>query len=219
MNKIALLLGILSSVAILFFTLAFIVLISFFPPGEFSTMDNFISDYSSSRIYPVIPSFLLVLANIPFFVTMFYVAEKTRRPLALTGILLGSGYALCSGINYFVQLTVVPQNIHLGQGLSVTPFIMLVPGSFAYALDALGYTFLSLSFLFFSGLFNLKGLHGYIKAVFVVYGISGILGTLGYTTGNSLLESFVFISVFPYLIAVLLTLILFVRERKKPAIQ
>jgi hypothetical protein len=218
MNKIALMLGISASYAIIFFTLAFIVLISIFPPGEFSTVDQFISDYSPARIYPVIPGFLLVLANIPFFISMFYVAEKTRRPLALTGILMGAGYAVCSGINYFIQLTVVPLNIHMGQGLSAAQFMMLVPGSFAYALDTLGYTFLSLSFLFFSGIFNLKGFQGYIKAVFVVYGISGILGTLGYIAGNSLLESFVFISAFPYLIAVVMTLILYIRERKKQAV-
>jgi hypothetical protein len=211
MNQNARCIGIVASIAILLFTMAFIMLISIFPAGEYSSAEQFIYAYKSTILWPVIPSFLLVLANIPFFISLFYYAEESGKPFAMVGLLFGAAYAVCSGTNYFAQLTLVPQYVHLRQSLSVALFSMQIKGSFAYAIDNLGYTFLSISFLFFSGIFSLKGFQGYIKSAFVVYGIAGILGTLGYITCNSFLESFVFISAFPYMIAVVLVLIQYFR--------
>lgn len=215
MNKSARSIGIISSLAILLFTLAFIILISIFPPGEYDSAKQFLTAFSPALLLPVIPSFLLVLANILFFVSLFYFAEESFRPIALAGLLFGTAYAVCCGTNYFTQLTVVPQNIQLGRFTSLAVFSMHIRGSYAYALDNLGYTFLAIAFLLFSGIFSLKGFQGYIKSTFVVYGISGLLGTLGFITGNSFLESFVFISAFPYLIAVILMLIQYFRMIEK----
>jgi hypothetical protein len=131
-------------------------------------------------------------------------------------LLFGIAYVVCSGFNYFLQLTVVPQNIQLGQLSAVSLLSMHIKGSMAFALDNLGYAFLSVGFLFFSGIFNHKGLQGYCKAAFVVYGITGLLGTAGYMTGNAFLDSFVFISAFPYLVAVVLMLIQYVRISVNP---
>jgi hypothetical protein len=216
MNKNARITGILAAVLIVLFTLAFILLISVFPPGEYTAAGQFISEYSRALIFPVIPSFLLVLANIPFFVSLFYYAEEPVRPFALAGLLFGIAYAVCSGVNYFVQLTIVPQNIQMGQISTVSLLSMHAKGSLAFALDNLGYAFLSVSFLFFSGIFNLKGLQGTIKTAFIVYGITGLLGTAGYMTGNAFLDSFVLISAFPYLVAVVLMLLHYLRISNKP---
>ncbi|MBN1413791.1 MAG: hypothetical protein JW973_01720 [Bacteroidales bacterium] len=214
MNKNARNTGVVASFAILLLTLVFIILASIFPAGEYNSAKQFLAAFRPALLMPVIPSFLLVLANILFFVSLFYHAEESSKPFAMAGLLFGALYAVCCGITYFTQLTVVPQNIHLGRFTSLAVFSMHIRGSFAYSLDNLGYAFLSVSFLFFSGIFNLKSFQGYIKAAFIVYGIAGLLGTIGYITGNALLESFVFISAFPYLIAVLLMLIRFLRGRK-----
>jgi len=215
MNIIARKTGIISSIGILLFTLIFVILVFVFPAGEYETADQFISRYSPAMLFPVIPSLLIVLANIIFFVSLFYYADERVRPLALAGLIFGTAYAVCAGTNYFIQLTVVPQNIRLEQVSSVASFSMHVRGSFTYALDNLGYIFLSFSFLLFSGIFDLKGLQGYIKTAFIVYGITGLLGATGYLAGNSFLESFVFISVFPYLIAIVLMLIQYFRLEDK----
>ena len=212
MNENARITGIFAGIVILLLTLAFIILVSVFPSGEYQTMDQFISGYTRALLFPVIPSFLLVLANIPFFISLFYYAEEPARPFALAGLLFGVAYTLCSGINYFVQLTVVPQNIHSGHLSAVSLLSMHIKGSFAFALDNLGYAFLSVSFLFFSGIFALKGLQGYTKSAFIVYGITGLMGTAGYMSGNAFLESFVLISAFPYLVAVVLVLALYLRK-------
>lgn len=216
MNENARITGILSAIVLLFLTLAFILLVSIFPSGEYQSADQFLSVYTRALVFPVIPSFLLVLANIPFFVSLFFYAKEPVRPFALAGLIFGAFYAVCSGINYFVQLTIVPQNIRLGQLSTVSLLSMHIKGSLAFALDNLGYTFLSVSFLFFSAIFTLRGLQGTIKTAFIVYGITGLLGTTGYMTGNAFLDSFVFISAFPYLVAVVLMLIHYVRISDKP---
>jgi hypothetical protein len=215
MNKNARLTGIIASIAILLFTLAFIILISIFPPGEYDSAEQFISAYKPALLWPVIPAFLLVMANIPFFVSLFYYSEESLKPFALAGLIFGAAYAVCSGTNYFVQLTVVPQQVEAGQFSFMAAFNMHIRGSFAYSLDNLGYTFLAVAFLCFSGIFCLKGFQGTIKSTFVVYGITGLMGTLGYIAGNSFLESFVFISAFPYLVAVVLMLIQYFRMTDK----
>jgi hypothetical protein len=216
MNEKARITGIIAAIVLLLLTLAFIILVSIFPPKDYQTADLFISDYSRTLIFPVIPSFLLVLANIPFFVSLFFFADEAAKPFALAGLLFGTAYAVCSGINYFVQITIVPQNIQLGQLSAVSLLSMHIKGSMAFALDNLGYTFLSVSFLFFSGIFALKGLQGTIKAAFIVYGITGLMGTTGYLSGNAFLDAFVFISAFPYLVAVVLMLIRYVSMNGKP---
>lgn len=216
MNENARITGILAAIVLLFLTLAFILLVSLFPPGEYQSADPFLSGYTRALVYPVIPSFLLVLANIPFFVSLFFYAEEPVRPFALAGLIFGASYGVCSGINYFIQLTVVPQNIQMGQLSAVSLLSMHIKGSLAFALDNLGYAFLSVSFLFFSAIFTHRGLQGTIKTAFIVYGITGLMGTTGYMTGNAFLDSFVFISAFPYLVAVALMLIHFVRISGKP---
>lgn len=215
MRNNALRLGIFSAIAIIALVVVFMVLVIIFPPPEPSSAREFMADYTHSYIFPVIPSFLLVLANLPFLVSLYFFADESRKPIALSGLLPGLGYVLCSGINYFLQLTVVPQNIKMGQESAVAIFSMQLPGSFGYAIDNLGYAFLSISFLFFSGIFYLRGFQGTVKSAFVVYGISGLLGTLGYMTGQAFLESFVLISAFPYLIAVILVMICYTREMRK----
>jgi len=211
MNRNARYMGITAYLAILLFSLAFSVLTSIFPPGEYNAANEFVLAFKPVLLIPVIPSFLLVLVNIPFFVSLYYFAEDAQRPFAMAGLLFGIAYAVCCGCNYFMQLSVVPQSIQLGRFTSLAVFSMHIRGSFAYSLVNLGYAFLSISYLFFSGIFNLKGFQGYIKAVFIIYGISGLLGTIGYIAGKPFLSSFVFISVFPYLVAVVLVMIHYFR--------
>ena len=163
MNKNARITGMITAACILFLTLAFIILAAVFPPQEYGTEEQFLAGSGRTLIFPVIPSLLLVLANIPFLTSLFFYAGESARPLALTGLLFGVAYAVCGGINYFLQLTVVPRGILSGDTGLIAVTCMHIKGSPAMALDNLGYAFLSLGFLFFSGIFTLKGLQGYIK--------------------------------------------------------
>lgn len=214
MNSIQRNTGIISAITIIALTLTFLVTIIVFPLIDFISTKDYVSNYKASSLIPVIPSFLLTLANIPLFIVLFYYAAKKRRIFALTGIVFGAGYMITSSINYFLQLSAVNKGIVANSTEFITPFLFYNPMSVTYAIDNLGYLFLSVSFLFFSGIFNQRGLQSWIKSFFIVTGISGIIGCLGYLLNNSLLETLVFITAFPYLISVALLIFEF---RKKHA--
>ncbi len=214
MNKNAVKTGIKASGVIIMLTVCFFVMVLVFPRENYKTVTGFIAAYRLSLLMPAIPAFLLTLVNIPFYVSLYFYSDEQKRPIALTGLLFGVGYSLCCGINYFMQLTIVPLNVQLKQEGLLSVSSMFISGSPAYMLDNLGYAFLSIGFLFFSMIFNLKGLQGYIKSAYVVYGISGLTGVVGYITAKPWLESFLIISALPYLIAVVLTFAEYIRLYK-----
>jgi hypothetical protein len=213
-KKSALKTGIKAAVAIILLTICFFITTMFFPSGQYTTVAEFIKAYRPALLVPSVPAFFLALVNIPFFVSLYFFSDESKKPVALIGLLFGLCYTLCCSINYFMQLTVVPLNVQLKQEGLLSVCCMFIPGSLAYMLDNLGYAFLSVSFLLFSFVFNLKGIQGYIKSLYIIYSTSGLTGTIGYVAINPLLESFLIISALPYLIAVILTLIEYIRFYK-----
>ncbi|MBN2610748.1 MAG: hypothetical protein JXB00_04250 [Bacteroidales bacterium] len=201
--------GLYASLSVIILTLAFGLTVIFFPSGEYKSAEEFVKYYKVSQMIPVIPGILLVLANIPLFAALYYYADSEKKIFGLAGILFGTGYMVCSGLNYYIQLRMVGRNIALADINPVEMFFMQDPSSFSYAADNLGYTFLSFAFLAFSGIFNRRGLNSWIKTFSILYGISGLLGSIGYIANISLLENLVFISALPYLACIILIFIEF----------
>lgn len=196
--------GLFSTVSITLLTLLFIIAVIVFPAGIYTSAEEYVAGFKITSLLPVIPSFLLVLANVPLFVALYFYADTQRKIYGFTGIIFGTGYMVCSGINYFTQLGIITRNMAETEMISVAPFLMANPGSFSYALDNLGYTFLSFAFLAFSWIFNRRGLQSWIKTLCIVFGISGLLGSIGYILNYSLLENMVLISAIPYLVCIIL---------------
>ena len=61
---------------------------------------------------------------------------------------------------YYVQLTLVGPHLARGDLAGVEPFIFVPFDSFLYAVDILGYTFMSVSTLFAAKVFSRGGLEG-----------------------------------------------------------
>jgi hypothetical protein len=203
--------GQVSCITIIILVILFATSIIVFPQNNYLSFENYLKDFHVTRLFPVVPSFLLVLANIPLFAALFYFSGHQKRIYGLTGTLFGMGYMVCSGINYFLQLSMVIKTISGSSPAEVIPFLMTNPNSFAYSVDNLGYLFLSLSFMFFSGIFNQHGLQSWIKSTFIIFSIAGISGTLGYILNIRILESMVLLSALPYLTCIVL---LFVEFRR-----
>lgn len=201
--------GRISSISIIVLTILFLFLIIFIPPQKFVSVDEYMMDFSIRKIIPVIPSLLLVIANIILFISLFYYAENGKKIFAHAGLIFGSVYAVCCGINYFAQLSLIPVAVQNQNSQLLSVFLMDNPASFAYSLDNLGYFFLALSFIFFAGIFNHGKLHSWIKSVFIVYGISAFAGTMGYLLNIPFLETMVLISALPYLVGIVLLYIEF----------
>jgi len=205
--------GQISCILIIFLVFLFVVSIVIFPQHQYVSFNTYLNNFHIVSLLPVIPSLFLVFANVPLFATLFYYAEHQKKIFGLIGVLFGIGYLVCSGINYFVQLSMIIKTVSGNNPEIAVPFLMSNPNSFAYSIDNLGYLFLSISFLFFSGIFTPRGLQSWIKSVFIIFGMAGILGTLGYILNVSLLESMVLLSALPYLVCIVL---LFFEFRRYP---
>ncbi|HJX70347.1 MAG TPA: hypothetical protein VJ346_00290 [Bacteroidales bacterium] len=206
--------GITATISIILLTIIFLVSIIIYPQEKYQSASSYMNEFRITNLLPVIPGFLLVLANVPLFAALYFYATNEKRTIALTGLLFGTGYMVCSGTNYFMQLGMVVRNISESESGNIAAFLMANPGSYAYAIDNLGYLFLSVSFLAFSGVFYRRGLQSWIKAVFIIFGISGLLGALGYLLNSPLLENMVFLSAIPYLTGIILLLIEFSRLKE-----
>ena len=206
--------GLTATISIVLLTIIFGVAIIIYPQQDYHTAPSFMNEFSFKNLAPVIPGFLLVVANVPLFTALYFYAGSEKKITALTGILFGTGYMVCSGTNYFIQLGMIVRNVPGSGSINIAPFLMANPDSFAYAIDNLGYLFLSVSFLFFSGIFSRQGIRSWIKAVFIIFGISGLLGALGYILNNPLLENMVLLSAIPYLAGIILLLIEFSRIKE-----
>jgi hypothetical protein len=206
--------GLAATISIILLTVAFGVIIIIWPQKDYQSASSYLNIFSIADLMPVIPGFLLVLANAPLFAALYFYANSEKKLTALTGILFGAGYMISSGTNYFVQMSMVVRNISVSEPSAISPFLMANPGSYTYAIDNLGYLFLSLSYLAFSGVFNQRGFQSWIKAVFIIFGISGLLGVLGYILNYRLLENMVLLSAIPYLAGIVLLLIEFSRLKE-----
>lgn len=206
--------GLAATISIILLTFLFLIAIIIYPMDAYHSAASYLDQFGNSNLLPVIPSFLLVLANIPLFAALYFYSPGESKIFALTGTLFGAGYMICSGTNYFIQMGMIARNISEPDSDILSTFIMANPGSFACAIDNLGYLFLSLSFLVFSGIFTRHGLQSWIKAIFIIFGISGLLGALGYILNSRLLENLVLLSAIPYLAAIILLLIEFKRVKE-----
>ena len=94
------------------------------------------------------PSLLLAFAFVVTMVCLHHIAPAARRVWSHVGVAFATAYAALIGIVYFTQLTVVVPHLIRGSTTGIE-FLIFVPfDSFLYAVDILGYSFMSLSTLF-----------------------------------------------------------------------
>jgi hypothetical protein len=90
-------------------------------------------------------------------------------------------YGVLISFNYYLQLTLMQKNV---SGLEL--FSMSDPNSMMWVIEVLGYFFMGLSTIFVSIIFGSSFLERSIKLIFIVNGILGIGGIIGYTLGWNL---------------------------------
>ena len=89
------------------------------------------------------PSFFLGSAFILLMVSLHERAEPARKVWGNAGIAFAVAYAVLTGMTYFVQLTVVGPRLARGDIAGIEMFVFVPFNSFLYAVDILGYTFMS----------------------------------------------------------------------------
>lgn len=94
------------------------------------------------------PSLLLGSAFVVLLVSVHETTAPTRKVWSLAALAFGIAYAVLISMNYFVQLTLVLPRLMNGDTRGIEPFLFVPFDSFLYAVDILGYSFMSIATLF-----------------------------------------------------------------------
>jgi hypothetical protein len=122
----------------------------------------------------LIPVFILLIACIHEY------SPADRKFFSRLGLLFTMGYAVLIGFNYYMQLTLVQNNLY------TDVFAMDDPQSIMWVIEVLGYGFMGLATLSTAFVFANGKLENAIRWLFIVNGILGIGGMIGYALGLSL---------------------------------
>ena len=104
------------------------------------------------------PSLLLGTSFLILVVSIHQLAPPERTIWSHLAIAFGTAYAVLISVVYYVQLTLILPRIASGRVEGVEPFLFVPFDSFLYAVDILGYSFMSLSTLFAARVFTGDGL-------------------------------------------------------------
>jgi hypothetical protein len=104
------------------------------------------------------PSLFLGSAFLLLLVAVHEVAPAERKVWSLAALAFGVAYAVLISMNYFVQLTLVAPRLARGDTRGIEPFLFVPFDSFLYAVDILGYSFMSVATLFAARVFTGGGL-------------------------------------------------------------
>src|SRR5262245_27147048 len=112
------------------------------------------------------PSLFLGSSFLVLVVSIHEVASPNQKIWSHIAIAFATAYAVMISINYFVQLTWVAPRLASGQTRGVEPFLFTPFDSFLYAVDILGYAFMSVATLFAARVFAGDG-HERVTRVFL----------------------------------------------------
>ncbi|MFH5834248.1 hypothetical protein [Halalkalibaculum sp. DA384] len=109
-------------------------------------------------VWLLTPSLLLGVSFVILMVSIHYCASENDKIWSHLGLTFATAYAVLIGIVYFVQLTLVVPRLMSGDTQDIQLLIFTPFDSFLYAVDILGYSFMSLATLFASRVFTGEGL-------------------------------------------------------------
>ena len=99
------------------------------------------------------PSLFLGSAFLLLLVAVHQVARPERKVWSLAALAFGTVYTALISINYYAQLVWVAPRLAEGRTAGMEPFLFVPFDSFLYAVDILGYGFMSVATLFASRVF------------------------------------------------------------------
>jgi hypothetical protein len=117
------------------------------------------------------PSLLLGVSFLILSVSIHQFAAPERRVWSHTAVAFATCYAVLISTVYFVQLTLVAPRLAEGRLERIEPFLFVPFDSFLYAVDILGYSFMSLSTLFASRVFTGGGLQRIVRRFLTANGL------------------------------------------------
>ena len=117
------------------------------------------------------PSLFLGSSFLVLVVSVHQASSLDRKVWSHTAVVFATAYAVLISINYFVQLAWVGPRLAAGRIDGVEPFLFVPFDSFLYAVDILGYSFMSLATLFAAMVFTGKGLERVVRWFLIANGL------------------------------------------------
>ena len=189
MNQLSIKLGywsaLLSAFTFIVFTICFVAIFIVNPIFTWTNLSDYVETVNSTnQFFKHVAQFMMLLFA-PLFVVLLAsieaYAESDKKILARIALYFGIIFALLISVNYFVQLSVVRQNIAKGDLVGLEHLIMVNPGAAILSINMLGWTlFFGLSSLFVSPVFAGSRLEKVIRYAFLLNGIFCLLGGIGF---------------------------------------
>ncbi len=117
------------------------------------------------------PSLFLGSAFLVLVVSIHYVTSADRKVFSHAAVAFATVYAALISINYYVQLAWVMPRLAAGRTEGIEQFLFTPFDSFLYAVDILGYSFMSLATLFASRVFTGKGVERVARLFLIANGL------------------------------------------------
>jgi hypothetical protein len=117
------------------------------------------------------PSLFLGSSFLVLIVSTHQLSSPDRKIWSHVAIVFATVYTVLVSINYYVQLVWVAPRLAAGQPQGTEPFQFVVFDSFLYAVDILGYSFMSLATLFAAWVFTGKGLERTARIFLIANGL------------------------------------------------
>jgi hypothetical protein len=170
--------GFWSALLTTLFTISFIIATFIFSPKEWHGMDTFVAEFNPNQMIVWVPCFLFALSYLVTLTSINTIIFNERKIFSQLGLAFAIIYVVISCLNSYLQVTVMRLNVLTGDTNGLAILALPNPHSITYALEAIGYGFLGLSTLFASGVFIQGRLERWIKWLFIVNGIIGIIGII-----------------------------------------
>ncbi|MBN2321805.1 MAG: hypothetical protein JXR49_22190 [Acidobacteria bacterium] len=117
------------------------------------------------------PSLFLGASFLLLIVSIHYLSSPDRKIWSHSAVVFATIYAALISINYYVQLAWVMPRLAAGRIQGIEAFLFTPFDSFLYAVDILGYSFMSLSTLFVARAFTGKGLERIVRLFLTANGL------------------------------------------------
>ncbi|SFG61869.1 MULTISPECIES: hypothetical protein [Neptunomonas] len=117
------------------------------------------------------PSLLLGSSFLVLVVSIHQLAAPERKIWSHAAVAFATVYTALISIVYFVQLTLVMPRLARGQVEGIEVFLFVPFDSFLYAVDILGYSFMSLATLFAAMVFTGRGLERLVRLFLITNGL------------------------------------------------
>lgn len=170
--------AIFASVFVILFVLIAIATSIIFPMQAWNGIQTYAENFNFLDMASFIPAFFLAPTMVILIACINAIAPESKKIFSQIGLAFTIVYAAIIPTNYYLQLFVVRLNLQSGtlEGLS----ILAQPNlhSIFFALETLGYGFLSLATLFISLVFTNGNLEIWVRSLLIVSGAVGIFGVL-----------------------------------------